>query len=409
MAPSTGRFTFPGQDGQTLAGRLDQPGGKPRAFAIFAHCFACSKDSLAATRISAALAAHGVAVLRFDFTGLGGSEGEFGDAGFAANLEDVIAAARFLDETFEAPSLLIGHSLGGAAVLAAAEHLPSVRGVVTLGAPSDPEHTLRHLGDGSRAAREEGSAEVRLGGHSYRVSRRFVEDFERQGVLERVGRLRRALLVLHAPKDDVVGVEHAAAIFNAAKHPKSFVSLDDADHLLTRRADAQYAAGVIAAWATRYIPSVASEPAEAPEPDERRIVAGETGEGRYQLSVAIGTHRMLMDEPARLGGDDSGPTPFELLSAALAGCTSITLRMYAERKGLPLERVETEVAHLGKHAVACADCVEGGEALLDHFKRTVRLEGPLDAGQRQKLMEIAGKCPVHRTLEAGAHVVTELE
>ncbi|MBI1338613.1 alpha/beta fold hydrolase [bacterium] len=404
------RLTFPGAEGNLLAARLDQPAGPPLAHAIFAHCFACSKESLAAARVSAALAAHGVAVLRVDFTGLGASEGAFGDAGFSSNVGDIIAAAGFLEAEFAAPTLLVGHSLGGAAALAAAEQLSAIRAVATIGAPSNPARTLRHVGEGREAALKTGSATVHLGGRDHSISRAFIEDFEREDLLARVARLRAAVLVMHSPVDETVGIDNASAIFRALKHPKSFVTLDRADHLLTRREDAAYAADVIAAWMRRYLDLSRDAPAKSTSaPEDRVVSAGETGEGGFQLAVSVGPHGFLADEPIDVGGQDTGPSPYELLGASLAACTSMTVRMYANLKSIPLERVETRVEHLGKHAVDTRESAEGRPPRLDHFSRVVTLTGDLSDDDRERLLKIAEKCPVHRTLEASARIVTRLD
>lgn len=403
MPLQTDRVQFAGTGGTQLAGRIDLPDGPPRAFALFAHCFSCSKDILAARQIAQTLTAHGFGVMRFDFTGLGGSGGDFGAAGFSANLADLAAAAEELARRYMPPALLIGHSLGGAAVLASADQISSVRAVVTIGAPAEVSHVLSHFGDAAEMARRQGTATVKLGTQSFTVSRDFVEDFKGHDVLARVARMHRPLLILHAPLDQTVGIDNAGAIFTAARHPKSFVSLDNADHLLTRKEDAAYAAEVIAAWADRYLP--APPPAQATAPAHTMaspaphgaVVVTETGVSTYQNIIEMGAHRMLADEPKHVGGQDTGPSPFDLLSAALGACTSMTLRMYAARKDLPLERIRTEVHHRK------ADPVEPGGP-TDLFDRRVRLDGPLTPEQRTRLLEIAGKCPVHRTLEAGARI-----
>jgi putative redox protein len=400
-------FTFSGSRGVTLSGRLERPAGQPRAAALFAHCFTCSKQSLAASRIAAALALRGIATLRFDFTGLGESGGDFSATTFASNVADLEAAAAALAERGLAPALLVGHSLGGAAVLAAAPRLPAVQAVAVLGAPSEPEHVLAHLGAERARIEAEGAVEVTLGGRRITVGRDFIADVTQQRLHESVAGLKRALLILHAPLDEVVGIEHASRLFGWAKHPKSFVSLDRADHLLTRREDADYAAEVIAAWASRYLP--AATPAESrSRPEEGEVLVAEApGGSRLLQQAAVRGHRLTADEPVAAGGADAGPTPYDYLLIALGACTSMTLRLYADRKSLPLERIAVRLRHDKIHAADCADC-ETKEGKLDRIRREIELVGPLDEAQRGRLLEIADRCPVHRTLESEVRVETRL-
>ena len=408
----TRRVDFPGHSGATLAARLDLPEGEPRGAALFAHCFTCSKDLVAARRIADALSARGFAVLRFDFTGLGHSEGEFASTDFSSNVADLNAAAHWMENEGLAPTLLIGHSLGGAAALAAAGGMASVRAVATLGAPSDPAHVLRNLGASLEAIREAGEAEVELGGRRFTLRRGFVEDVSATTLSGAIAALRRPLLILHAPRDETVGIDEAAAIFKAAKHPKSFVSLDDADHLLSRPEDAEYAAAVILAWAGRYAAAPADRPEEAPAPDESEappegvVRATEAGADGYRQDILAGPHPLAADEPASVGGGDTAPTPYGLLSAALAACTSMTVRMYARRKALPLDKVTTEVRHEKIHARDCEDC-EARDGRVDRFDLSIRLEGELSDAQRARLLEIAGRCPVHRTLKGEVTIRAE--
>ncbi|SEA34364.1 bifunctional alpha/beta hydrolase/OsmC family protein [Rubrimonas cliftonensis] len=405
---SAERFEFAGHDGAPLAARLDRPVGAPRAAALFAHCFTCGKDIAAARRVAQGLAARGVAVLRFDFTGLGHSGGEFANTSFTTNVEDLTLAAAALAERVAPPQLLVGHSLGGAAVLAARAHIPSVRAVATIGAPADAEHVLKHLGGSLARIREEGAAEVEIGGRPVRVGRDFVEAAQGARLGEAVASLRAALLILHAPRDAVVGVDEASALFRAAKHPKSFVSLDDADHLLSRPEDAAYAADVIAAWAGRYL-----DPAEPPRdsPPEGVTRVREADPGGFLQQVSTGGHALLADEPASVGGTGRGPSPYQLLAAALGACTTMTLRMYARRKGLKLTGVAVDVSHGKSHAEDCEGCGDGdgggaGGGRIDVFTREIALEGALSEAERARLLEIADRCPVHRTLERGARVET---
>lgn len=398
------RIEFDGSQGNRLAARLDQPPGVVRTYALFAHCFTCSKDIFAAARIAEALAAQGIAVLRFDFTGLGASEGEFANTNFSSNIEDLVAAADFLRASHQAPAILIGHSLGGAAVLAAAAQVPECKAVVTIGAPADAAHVVHNFHASLDDVERTGEAEVTLAGRKFTIRRQFLDDLADQSLHDRIARLKRALLVMHAPLDQTVGIDNAAAIFAAAKHPKSFVTLDSADHLLSRRQDAVYAANVIAAWVSRY-----TAPAEdVPDGASDDVSLGESGAGKFQQFVAVGPHRLIADEPVSAGGLGSGPSPYEFLGVALGACTAMTLRMYAEFKKLPLERVNVRVHYNGTHADDCADCLDGKTAKLAHFSREIELHGELDEAQRKRLLEIADRCPVHKTLEAGAAIATRL-
>jgi len=402
------RASFKGSAGHELSARLDLPAGAVRAFALFAHCFTCTKNVLAARRIASDLAGAGVGVLRFDFTGLGSSEGEFANTNFSSNIEDLISAAGYLREKFFAPAILIGHSLGGAAVLAAAHKIPEARAVVTIGAPADAHHVLKHFGSSLEEIRTKGEAQVTLGGRQFQIRRSFVEDAEGHRLAERVGSLGKALLVMHSPRDEVVGIDNASKIFQSAKHPKSFVSLDDADHLLSDPDDAAYAARVIEAWASKYVP----EAQVAPEAEATDVLIRETGLGAYQQSIAVGRHRLIADEPVAQGGLDSGPSPYDYLSMALGACTAMTLRIYAQHKKLALGRVAVTIRHGKTAAEHCTDCgavAEGREGKIDRFERIISIEGELDAALREKVIELADKCPVHRTLETASAVVTRVE
>ncbi len=403
MNPRMERFDFEGHDGAALAARLDLPAGPPRAAAIFAHCFACGKDVLPARRIARRLTARGIAVLRFDFTGLGHSEGEFANTTFSTNVADLERAAEAIAARVAAPQLLIGHSLGGAAALVAAARIPSVRAVATIGAPADAAHVLQHLGASLPQIRKEGAATATLGGRPIRIGRDFLEDVEETRLAETIAGLRRALLILHGPRDAVVGVDNAARIFSAARHPKSFVTLDDADHLLTRAEDAEYAAEVIAAWALRYLDlPEAPEPAAPPEGVVRVVEADPES---FLQDVLAGPHHLLADEPESHGGGGQGLSPYQFLAAALGACTTMTIRMYARRKGLALTGVAVDVTHEKVHAADCADC-ETREGKVDVLTRAIRLEGTLTEAERDRLMQIADRCPVHRTLEREIRVRT---
>ena len=401
----TERFQFPGADGQQLAATLDTPEREITAYTLFAHCFTCGKDVLAAKRIAVALAAKGIAVLRFDFTGLGSSEGDFANSTFSSNVADLVRAADHLRKTRKAPAILIGHSLGGAAILAAAEQIPDAKAVVTIAAPSDPAHVTGLFADRVDDIRKQGKAEVSLAGRPFTITRQFLDDVAERNLMAHVAKLHRALLIMHAPTDDTVGIDNATRIFVAAKHPKSFVSLDGADHLLSERRDAAYVADVVAAWVSRYLDPMVSEEAADPGEAPRNVVVRETRTSKFQQTVSIGPHLLLADEPVAAGGEDSGPGPYDFLLAGLGACTSMTMRLYADRKSLPLERTTVTLSHSKIHAEDCAEC-ETKAGMLDQIERVITMEGALDAEQRQKLMEIADKCPVHRTLTSEIHIVT---
>jgi uncharacterized OsmC-like protein/pimeloyl-ACP methyl ester carboxylesterase len=402
----TERFQFTGSEGQQLAAALDTPQGEIRAYALFAHCFTCGKDGLAAKRIAVALSAKGIAVLRFDFTGLGSSEGDFANSTFSSNVADLVRAADHLRKTFKAPALLIGHSLGGAAVLAAAHEIPDAKAVVTIAAPSDPAHVTGHFADSIEKIRKEGQAEVSLAGRPFTIKREFLDDVAERGLMAHIAGLHRALLVMHAPTDDTVGIDNATRIFVAAKHPKSFVSLTGADHLLTNRRDAIYVADVISAWAERYLDTGVSTTESATDGEApRQVVVRETRNSKFQQTVTVGPHRLLADEPVAAGGDDSGPGPYDFLLAALGACTSMTMRLYADRKSLPLERTTVTLKHSKIHAEDCAEC-ETKAGMLDQIERVIGMEGALSPEQRQRLMEIADKCPVHRTLTSEVRILS---
>jgi putative redox protein len=399
------RFQFTGEGGHQLAAALDLPEREPDAYALFAHCFTCGKDVLAAKRISAALALKGIAVLRFDFTGLGSSEGDFANSTFSSNVADLVRAANHLRETRKAPSILIGHSLGGAAILAAAAQIPEARAVVTIAAPSDPAHVTGLFKDRIEDIRKVGDVEVSLAGRPFHIKREFLDDIAEHGLMAHVTNLHKALLVMHSPTDDTVGIDNATRIFVAAKHPKSFVSLADADHLLSQRRDSTYVADVIAAWAERYLDPVAPEQAAVTGEAPRQVVVRETRNSKFQQTVTVGPHRMLADEPVAAGGEDSGPGPYDFLLSALGACKSMTMRLYADRKSLPLERATVTLSHNKIHAQDCAEC-ETREGMLDQINVVIGLEGALDAEQRKRILEIADKCPVHRTLTSEIRILT---
>lgn len=401
--PST-NIVFENESGHTLSGILDMPESVPVAYALFAHCFTCSKNLKAAANIARALNDAGIAVLRFDFTGLGQSEGEFADTNFSSNVSDLLAAVNHMQREFEAPSILVGHSLGGTAVLQAASQVDSAVAVATIGSPSEPVHVAKLFLGSEDALNERGEATVNLGGRPFLMKQQFLDDLEKQDLRSSVGSLRKALLVMHAPLDNIVEIDNASALFTAAKHPKSFVSLDNADHLLSRETDSRYAGHVLAAWASRYLP----EPSSPDVPEAREgLVTARTHLGGFRTEVQMGAHRLLADEPRSVGGTDLGPTPYDLLSAALATCTTMTLRMYAQHKGLHMESATVSVEHGKVHAQDCEDC-ESADGKIDEFRRTISLQGDLSDQQQQRMLEIADRCPVHRTLHSEVKVRSTL-
>lgn len=398
------RFTAEGET--QLAGVLHRPdAGKPLAYAVFAHCFTCTKNIKAAVNIAEALCAQGIAVLRFDFTGLGESEGEFSNTHFSSNVQDLIHAAHFMAKEHAAPSILVGHSLGGTACLAAAHQIESIRAVATIGSPADAEHILGLLENDLETIEQQGEASVRLAGRPFKISKDFIDDVRSQSVRDGIRSLRRALLVMHSPVDELVPVEEAARIYASALHPKSYVSLDDADHLLSKERDSRYAGHVLAAWASRYIEAIPEIPAARFEPGQV-VVRGRTDD-QFRVSINANGHPLKGDEPASYGGLDSGPSPYDLLSASLGSCTVMTINMYARHKKLPLESVEVVVGHGKVHAEDCADC-ETKSGKIDRFDRKIILKGELSEEQRQRILEIADRCPVHKTLHSQVEILSKL-
>ncbi len=415
-APQPGKtssVTFTNRDGYSLSARIDVPVGRPpAAWAVFAHCFTCSKNLPAIRNISRALTGHGLGVLRFDFTGLGDSEGDFADTNFSSNVSDLHDACAWLSEQHQAPTMLIGHSLGGAAVLAAASSMPSVEAVVTIAAPAHPEHVTAMFEGSAEAIEREGEAEVKLAGRTFKITRQLLDDLAQDGHDDKIRNLRAALLVFHSPTDQTVGIDNARKIYDAARHPKSFISLDGADHLMSDRRDSKYVGSMIAAWAERHLPQLEARTREMSARGEAQVVV-RTGPSGFLTDVEAAGHGLIADEPSSVGGTDQGPSPYDLLLAALGTCTSMTLRMYADRKQLPLEAVEVFLKHEKRHADDCELCTDdtkqsakGGK--IDHIDREIRLIGELTDDQRDRLMKIANKCPVHRTLEAKPHVQTTL-
>ena len=394
--------TFPNAGGQMLSGRLEMPvDGKPHAFALFAHCFTCTKNLTAIRNIAKAMSLMGIAVLRFDFTGLGQSEGEFAEAGFSSDVSDISSAAKFLEQSYQAPELAIGHSLGGTAVLMAARFLPSVRAIATIGSPCDPTHVRHLLLDELKAIEREGMAMVNIGGRPFPLKKSFLTDLEKYSPEQTVNQLDKALLLLHSPQDRVVSINNAAAIYQAARHPKSFISLDGADHLLSKPADSLHVGELIACWAKRYIPFPKPEPITA-----CKRVAVRIGPDSLTTEIKAGVHSLLADEPTEVGGLDLGPTPYDLLTAALGACTAMTLRLYADRKKWPLTNVLVHLNHDKVHELDSEN--PNKNLLLDHIWREIELEGDLTEVQRVRLLEIAEKCPVHKTLHARINIISSL-
>ena len=390
-------------NGVSLSGALETPESEVRCYALFAHCFTCGKDVAAASRIARALTREGIAVLRFDFTGLGNSDGDFANTNFSSNLQDLVAASDYLRQEFEAPSLLIGHSLGGAAVLAMAGSVPEVKAVATIGAPFRAEHVVHNFAASIDDIRQHGEAEVTLAGRNFTIRKQFIDDLE-QYETDGIGKLRKALLVMHSPVDDTVEIGEAEKIYVAAMHPKSFVSLDDADHLLTRKAESEYVATAIAGWSSRYLP-------DAPEPSSAAVAQGhvlvEEKNHRFTQHVHSDSHYWLADEPQSVGGNNTGPDPYEHLLAALGACTSMTLRMYAGRKSLPLDNVKVELRHSRDYHKDCEGC-DRQAGKIEIIERMVTLDGDLSETERERLLEIADRCPVHRTLHSELLVKTQL-
>ncbi len=401
------RISFPNSRGEVLSARLDLPEDEqPIAYALFAHCFTCTKSIKAAVHIAAALNREKIAVLRFDFTGIGQSEGDFADTNFSTNVADLIVAAQYMEKELKAPQIIIGHSLGGAAVLQAAAEIPSLKAVVTIAAPYDPDHVLGHFNNMREQIEKYGQAEVNLAGRTFTIKRQFLQDLEMQELEAHIGSLKAALLVMHSPKDTTVGIENAAEIYRAAKHPKSFISLDDADHLLLKEQDSLYVGQIIAAWSHRYIEVPRRKPVEDAVIDNR-VTTSTEHEGFFTEVFANG-HAMVADEPAKYGGTERGPTPYEFLLAGLGACTSMTLQMYARHKKLPLEKAVVRLSHEKIHAEDCGHC-EATDGKIDRIEREIELFGALDDEQRKRLLEIAERCPVHKTLHSEVDIISKLK
>jgi putative redox protein len=398
------KVNFKNASGHSLVGRLELPPDKhPHNYAVFAHCFSCNKNHTATKNIANALSSSGFGVLRFDFTGLGDSSGDFSETDFSGNVEDLVAAADFLAKNYKAPTLLVGHSLGGAAILFAAPKIASIKALATIAAPSDPAHVQQLLRSDLNEIIANGKATVRLAGRDFTIKKEFLDDLQRKSLPETVGRLRKPLLILHAPQDRTVGIKNAEDIYRSARHPKSFVSLDGADHLLTDKKDSLYVGKVISAWAQRYL--------DLPEvpllQTDQQVVASLDAEDGFTTSMKLGKHYLTADEPSEAGGNDFGPSPYELLSAGLSACTAMTVQMYTKRKGWPLEHIEVHTSHGKSYPIDCEAC-ESTQAKIDTFQRAIKLTGALDDVQVKKILEIADKCPVHRTLHSETQIITKL-
>lgn len=400
------KVTFNNPQGESLSGLLEMPMGAVKSYALFAHCFTCSKDIAAASRITRALAKQGIAVLRFDFTGLGNSDGDFSNTNFSSNLQDLMVAADYLEQHYVAASLLIGHSLGGAAVLAVAQRLDSVKAVVTIGAPATAGHVKHLFADSYDEIMQQETASVVLAGRSFTIQRQLIEDLENYNTVEHIKTLRKALLIFHSPVDQVVSIDEAGRIYAAAMHPKSFVSLDQADHLLSRVEDSEYVAAVMAAWVGRYLTVNQAETNAFSSVEEGCVVVRERDK-KFTREIFTARHQLVSDEPLAMGGADLGANPYELLLAALGSCTSMTLRMYANHKQLDLQSIEVLLHHTRIHAKDCESC-ENQTSLIDQMTREIKLSGNLDQQQRSRLLEIANKCPVHKTLENQIQIVSKL-
>ncbi len=399
------KVNFKNKKGETLAAYLDKPvDDEPKAYVLFAHCFTCNKNLKGVKYISKALTNEGFGVLRFDFTGLGESEGDFADTNFSSNVDDLLEAAQFLENHFEGPSILVGHSLGGAAVLLAASQILSVKAIATVGAPSKPDHVTKHFQHKIPEIKEEGEAIVNIGGRDFQIRNQFIKNLEKTNLDDHIHNLRRPLLIMHSPIDQVVGIDNAGEIFQAAQHPKSFVALDEADHLLMKSRDAQYVGQMISAWSARYIPEERKENGESQLETEKQVVA-KTGQDSLTTEVKSGKHHFLVDEPESAGGNNLGPNPYDYLAAALGSCTSLTLQMYARHKKWPLDEARVHVQHKKAYEKDCENAEES-HAKIDVLEREIEVLGDLDETQQKRLIEIANKCPVHRTLTSDIKVKT---
>lgn len=398
------KVSFSNKNNQKLAGRLELPlNQKPHNFAIFSHCFTCTKNLMAVKNVSRALTEKGFGVLRFDFTGLGESEGDFENTNFSGNVEDLVDAAFFLEKNYMAPSLLIGHSLGGTAAIFAASKIKSIKALAIINSPSNPSHVMHLLKDSASEINKNGKAKVNLGGMDFTIKKQFLDDLENKSLINIISDFRKALLIFHSPQDKVVSITNAEEIYKAAHHPKSFVSLNGVDHLLSKKEDSDYVGNVIAGWASRY---VAIPPFEEIRSKSKVAASLDMDEG-FTTQLKLGDHSLIADEPTSFGGNNFGPTPYEFLSAGLAACTVMTIQMYAKRKKWEVENVTCHINYSREHAVDCEHCEEDS-AKIDTFTREIKLEGNLSEEQKKRLLQIADKCPVHKTLHSKTQVITTL-
>lgn len=401
------KVSFKGSEGNILSANLGLPASSPRAYAIFAHCFTCSKETIAAVRVSQKLTQLGIAVLRFDFTGLGNSQGDFSNTNFSSNIEDLICAANFLRENYQAPQLLIGHSLGGAAVLAAGNDIAEVTAIATVGAPADPASVEQLLTSKIDQIMEAGEAEVIIGERKFKIKKQFLDDIRNQNLLKKISNLKKELLLFHSPEDKIVNFKNAQLIFAAAPASKSFISLSHADHLLTQKRDAIYVADLLAIWASRYLKEPTLNISEKND-SVAEVVVEETRESAFSQKITMRNHTLIADEPISFGGRDLGPNPYDLVLAGLGACTAMTIRWYANHYKYPLENVLVKLNHDKIHEKDCENCEEHSEK-IDHIERIIELQGPLNEEQRKKLLEIANKCPVHKTLTSEIIIDTSLK
>ncbi len=400
----TQKVSFKNKQGELLSARLELPLGQtPLSYALFAHCFTCNKNLSAIRNISRSLNQAGIAVLRFDFTGLGESEGEFAETNYSSNVDDLLSAASYLTEHYESPSLLVGHSLGGAAVISAAAKISSVQAVATIGAPASPAHVSHLFGGSIDVIKRQEIAEVNIGGRPFTIKKQFLDDISAQNLSDTLSNLKKPILILHSPQDRIVGIDNASTLYGAAFHPKSFVSLDGADHLLSDKQDSAYVGQMIASWAARYLDL---KQASLLETSQQVVVR--LGEQKYTTKIRSGQHTWLADEPVSLGGQNLGPGPYELLLSSLGACTAMTLRMYADRKKWDLKEISVHLSHGKIYAEDCVDC-EKKSAKIDHISRSIEVEGALDDAQKKRLLEIADRCPVHRTISGEISFTTEIK
>jgi putative redox protein len=399
----SGKVEFLNENGEKLSGILEMPvDSKPLACAIFAHCFTCNKNLTAIRCIVKSLTKQGIAVLSFDFTGLGSSEGDFSDTGFSTNVNDIVSAAGFMEENLQAPSVLIGHSLGGAAVIFAAPKIPSIKAVATIGAPSDPEHVRNLLKSSLDEIEKTGEAVVELAGRKFKIKKEFIDDLDNKNMADVVSKMNKALLIIHSPQDEIVGIDNAAELYNAAKHPKSFISLDGADHLMSNKNDSTFVGFLIGVWAARYIDASAEDRLDT----DKQVVARLEPADIFTTDILVEGHELTADEPESAGGNNFGPSPYGLLGSALAACTVMTMRLYTDRKGWDIKEFRTHVQHSKTYAEDCEDC-QKSSSKIDKLERIIEVDGNINDEQKLKLIDIANKCPVHRTLHSEIVVETK--